>query len=163
MFTSCLLLVDNFAPFKKISKYKLKFKWKPWIAPGLQKSISVKNKFPSDFIKKEDPTIKAELHLKYKNHRNIISTPLKRSKQNYYKKYFESNLNNSKNTWKGMKSIITMKNVISTELYLEHSLMVKIQPLTLVKLLMSSTTILRQLLKLQSRTLIIPINTFLNT
>ena len=39
---------------------------------------------------------------------------MKRSKQNYYKKYFESNLNNSKNTWKGIKSILTMKNVIST-------------------------------------------------
>ena len=40
---------------------------------------------------------------------------LKRSsKKTYYKKYFESNLNNSKNTWKGIKSIITMKNVIST-------------------------------------------------
>ena len=39
---------------------------------------------------------------------------MKRSKQNYYKKHFESNLNNSKNTWKGIKSIKTMKNVIST-------------------------------------------------
>ena len=39
---------------------------------------------------------------------------MKRSKQNYYKKYFESNLNNSKNTWKGIKSIMTMKNVNST-------------------------------------------------
>ena len=107
-------MLDNFAPFKKISNDKLKFKSKPWITPGLQKSISVKNKFLSDFIKKKDPTIKAELHLKYKNHRNLISTLLKRSKQNYYKKYFESNLNNSKNTWKGIKSIITMKNVIST-------------------------------------------------
>ena len=27
-------LLDNFAPFKKISKYKLKFKSKPWITPG---------------------------------------------------------------------------------------------------------------------------------
>ena len=155
-------MLDNFAPFKKISKWKLKFKSKSWIAPGLQKSVSVKNKFLSDFIKKKDPTIKVELHLKYKNHRNLLSTLLKRSKQNYYKKYFESNLNNSKNTWKGIKSIITMKNVIST-VPETLSLMVKIQPLTLVKLLMSSTTILPQLLKLQSRILIIPINTFLNT
>ena len=38
---------------------------------------------------------------------------MKRGKQNYYKKYFESNLNNSKNTWKGIKSIIAMKNVVS--------------------------------------------------
>ena len=77
-------LLDNFAPFKKISKCKLKFKSKLWITPGLQKSIN----------QKKDPTIKAELNLKYKNHRNLISTFLKRSKQNYYKKYFESNLNN---------------------------------------------------------------------
>ena len=42
-------LLDNFAPFKKISRYKLKFTK----APGLQKSISVKNKFLSDFIKKK--------------------------------------------------------------------------------------------------------------
>ena len=91
-------MLDDFAPFKKISKYKLKskLKSKPWITPGLQKLIPVKNKFLSDFIKKSDPTIEAELHLKYKNYRNLISTLLKRSKQNYYKKYFESNLNNSK-------------------------------------------------------------------
>ena len=80
--------------------------------PGLKNLISVKSKFLSDFIKKKDPPIKAELHLKYKNHRNLISTLLKRSKQNYYKKYFESNLNNSQKTWKGIKFIITMRNAI---------------------------------------------------
>ena len=30
-------LLDNFASFKKISMYKLKFKLKPWITPGLLK------------------------------------------------------------------------------------------------------------------------------
>ena len=45
-------LLDNFAPFKKISKCKLKFKSKLWITPCLQKSTSVKNKFLSEFIKK---------------------------------------------------------------------------------------------------------------
>ena len=34
---------------------------------------------------------------------------MKRCKQNYYSKYFESNLNNIKNTWKGIKSIISMR------------------------------------------------------
>ena len=60
-----------------------------------------------------DPTIKAELHLKYKNHRNVIST-LKKKQKKLLKNYFKSNLNNSKDTWKGIKSIVTMKNVIST-------------------------------------------------
>ena len=107
-------MLDNIAPFKKTNKYKLKFKSKSWVTLSLQNLISVKNKFLSDFIKKKDPTIKAELYLKHKNHINLISTLWKRSKQNYYKKYFESILNNSKNTWKGIKSVITMKNVIST-------------------------------------------------
>ena len=34
-------LLNEYAPFKKISKYKLKFKTKPWITFGIQKSISV--------------------------------------------------------------------------------------------------------------------------
>ena len=38
------ILLDTYAPLKKINKYKLKFESKPWTAPGLQKSIFVKNK-----------------------------------------------------------------------------------------------------------------------
>ena len=37
------MLLDTYAPLKKINKYKLKFKSKPWITLSLQKSISVKN------------------------------------------------------------------------------------------------------------------------
>ena len=118
----------------------------------LQNATYITNCDSADFIKKRNPTIKAELHLKYKNHRNLISTLLKSSTQNYYKKYFESAI--QKIIWKGIKSIITMKNVIS---------MVKIQSLTYVKLLTSLPTILPQLLILQCKTLIILINAFLNT
>ena len=34
---------------------------------------------------------------------------MKRSKQNYYNKYFKSNITTIKNTWKGIKSIISMR------------------------------------------------------
>ena len=36
-------LLDKHAPFIKISKYKLKFKTKPWTTAALQKSVSIKN------------------------------------------------------------------------------------------------------------------------
>ena len=36
-------LLDKPPPLKKISKFKLKFKTKPWITAALQKSISIKN------------------------------------------------------------------------------------------------------------------------
>ena len=38
---------------------------------------------------------------------------MKKSKQAYYKRYFEKNWNNIKNTWKEMKSFISLKTVAS--------------------------------------------------
>ena len=39
---------------------------------------------------------------------------MKKSKQAYYNKYFETNWNNIKNTWKGIKSLISLKSVASS-------------------------------------------------
>ena len=38
------MLLDIYAPLKRVNKYNIKFKSKPWITLGLQKSISVGNK-----------------------------------------------------------------------------------------------------------------------
>ena len=39
---------------------------------------------------------------------------MKKSKQAYYDKYFERNWNNIKNTWKGIKSLISLKTKASS-------------------------------------------------
>ena len=39
---------------------------------------------------------------------------MKESKQIYYTKYFESNWNNIRNTWKEIKTIISIKNIRTT-------------------------------------------------
>ena len=39
---------------------------------------------------------------------------MKQSKQIYYTKYFENNWNNIKNIWKGIKTIISIKNIATT-------------------------------------------------
>ena len=113
VFESMSNIIDKHAPLKKLSKYKLKFKTKPWITMALQKSISIKNKLFSDYINKKDLSQKTELHIKYKSYRNMLSTLMKKSKQNYFTKFFENNLKNLKNTWKGIKSIISMKSSFS--------------------------------------------------
>ena len=51
------MLLDTYAPLKRINKYKLTCKSKLWITLSLQKSISVKNKLLTKFIKKKDPTL----------------------------------------------------------------------------------------------------------
>ena len=107
------MLFDTYAPLKRINKYKLKFKSKPWITSGLQKSISVKNKLLTNYFNKRDPILKEEFHTKYKIYRNLLSTLMKKSKQAYYDKYFERNWNNIKNTLKEIKSIIRLNVVAS--------------------------------------------------
>ena len=107
------MLLDTYAPLKRINKYQLKFKSKPWITFGLLKSKSVKNKLLTNFVNKKDPVLKEEFHTKYKKYRNLLSTLMKKSKQAYYDKYFERNWNNIKNTWKGIKSLISLKTVAS--------------------------------------------------
>ena len=81
---------------------------------GLQKSISVKNKLLKNLINKKDPKLKEEFHTNYKKYRNLLSILMKKSKQAYYDKYFERNWNNIKNTWNGMKSLISVKTVASS-------------------------------------------------
>ena len=108
------MLLNTYASLKRVNKYKMKFKSKPWITLGLQKSISVKNKLLKNFINKKDPILKEECHTNYKKYRNLLSTLMKKSKQAYYDKYFERNWNNIKNTWKGIKSLISLKTKASS-------------------------------------------------
>ena len=108
------MLLDTYAAPKKINKYKLKFKCKPWINLDLLKSITVKNKLLTNFINKKDPILKEEFHTNYKNYRNLLSTLIKKRKQAYYDKYFERNWYNIKNTWKRIKSLISLETVASS-------------------------------------------------
>ena len=66
-----------------------KLKSKPWITPGLQKSMFVKNKLLTNFINKKDPILKEEFHTNYKNYRNLLSTLMKKNKQAYNDKYLK--------------------------------------------------------------------------
>ena len=100
------MLLDTYAPLKRVEKYKLKFKSKPWITLGSQKSISVKNKLLTNFINKKDLILKEECHTNYKKYRNLLSTLMKKSKQAYYDRYFEINWNNIKNTWNSIIHLI---------------------------------------------------------
>ena len=70
----------------------------------------MKKKLLKNFINKKDPILKEEIHTNYKKYRNLLPTLMKKSKQAYYDKYFEKNWNN-KNTWKGIKSLISLKTV----------------------------------------------------
>ena len=70
-------LLGKHAPFKKVSKYT-----KPWITVAFHKSILVKNSLSKKYIKLKNPVKKTETHDKYKYYSNLLSTVIKKSKNN---------------------------------------------------------------------------------
>ena len=106
-------MISNHAPLRKTRKRELKFQSKPWITSGLKKSTVIKNKLFGKLTKSANSIIKEKLHNDYKSYINIISTLLKQSqkkkKEENYVKYFKDNINNMKNTWKGIRSMISFQ------------------------------------------------------
>ena len=100
--TQCLVLSMKHAPLKTLSKRKLKQFSKPWITIGLKKSIKVKNSL-----------FQSGNFAQYKLYRNKISALTRVSRKNYYHPFFADNLNNMKNTWNGINSLINGKNIKS--------------------------------------------------
>ena len=84
-------LLNTYVPLKRTHGCKLKFKSKPSITLGLQKSVSVKNKLLTNFINKKVPILKEKSQNNYKNYRDLLSTLMKKIKQAYYDKYLERN------------------------------------------------------------------------
>ena len=74
----------------------------------------MKNTSLKSFINKKEPIIKEEYHTNYKKYRKLLSTLMKKSKQAYYNKYFETNFNNILSTWKGIKYLISLKAVTTS-------------------------------------------------
>jgi len=83
---------------KTLSKRRGKILSKPWITKGIKTSIRIKN---SLFLNGDWEN--------YKLYRNKITSLTRQRKKKYYERYFEENINNSKETWRGINDIISRK------------------------------------------------------
>ncbi|CAH3139671.1 unnamed protein product, partial [Porites lobata] len=83
------------APLRSISNRKQKFLAKPWLTAGLRKSIRVKNNL--FYTLDQD---------KYKFYRNKIIYLTRLSKANYCQSFFDLNICNMRQTWKGINEVI---------------------------------------------------------
>ena len=95
-------IINSHAPLKQLNKKQRKFQQKPWITKGIQNAFEEKNRLFKKCIKWDD------YNQEFKTYTNSLSTLLKQSKKSYYNNYFRNNINNIKNTWKGIKSIISL-------------------------------------------------------
>ena len=88
---------------------KTKSNSKPWITYGIRKSISRRDRILKRFIKENDITKKTILFKKYKEIRNRIVCLIRTSKRLHFRKYFEENISNPKNLWKGINELVSTK------------------------------------------------------
>ena len=98
-------IVDKHAPLRKLSKKEIKLRAKPCITKGLKTAIAIKNKLYKSYLKSKNDYYFS----KYKFYRNKLKHLLLLSKKMYYTNYFANNTNNIKETWKGIKQLITLK------------------------------------------------------
>ena len=103
-------LVDKHLPTKVYKKKRYKFQLKPWITPGIIKSMSIRDKLHKTFINCKNPVKKLSFESRFKFYRNSIVNLCRSSKTNYFKKFFDTNINNSKKIWSEINSLINNKS-----------------------------------------------------
>lgn len=72
-------LINTYLPQTIIPKNKFKLKDKPWIT-----ATSIKTQYLPNFMRLNNTIKRDEDHVSYKYYRNLLSTLLKKSKQNFY-------------------------------------------------------------------------------
>ena len=103
-------LLDKYIPLTKLKKKDFKNQAKPWITKGILKSIKRRDNLLRKYINTNEQNSKEELRKEYVKIRNQIVSLIRKSKKTHYQKYFAVNANNIRETWKGIKSIISIQN-----------------------------------------------------
>ena len=102
-------ILDELAPYRILSKKEVNLKSKPWINNEILKKIKERDKLLRKFNKCNDPVQKQNFLQKFKFLRNEITKTKRKAKADYYKNFFEKNINKTSSIWKGIRSIIKLK------------------------------------------------------
>jgi len=84
-FTKMCAIIDKHMPLRKLTIKERKQQSKPWITPAIVEKINDKNKLYKKFMKSK----RKEDRLKFSKLKNEITSLTRKSKEEYYKKYFE--------------------------------------------------------------------------
>ncbi|NQY31538.1 MAG: endonuclease/exonuclease/phosphatase family protein, partial [Flavobacteriaceae bacterium] len=103
-------LLNTHAPMKKVTNREYKKQLKPWITKGILRSIQKRNKLYAKFVRAKDEKNKETIYTEFKQLKNAIINLIRKSKNNYYNRYFSENKDNTKKLWQGINEIIDIKN-----------------------------------------------------
>ena len=104
-------LLDKFAPYKKLSKKDLKLKSKPWINNLILIEMKKRDKLLHKYSMRSKDNVTANIMYEdYKKLRNKVTKLKRDSKVDYYHRFFDENKKKSSTIWKGIRSIVNLKN-----------------------------------------------------
>lgn len=110
--------LDRHAPQKKLSNREIRKMSKPWINNYILKLISHRDRL---FRQKKENPLNNRIKCAYNLFRNRVTREIKKAKRQYYKSFFEDNLNNMKKTWQGIKQIVNVNSKMYTQIsYLNY-------------------------------------------
>ena len=112
-----------------MTKRQTKSNTKPWITKGIKNSIFNRNKLYNLALRTKNPLDKNNFLTKYKHYRNKIVNLIRLSKSNHFKHFFQTNMNNAKNIWKGVRQIIKCKENSKSKISLNINNKVESDPL----------------------------------
>lgn len=98
---------DRHAPIKKLSPKDIKLRLHPWITPDIQKLIRLRDKL---FARKKRQPENSTVQETYNQVRNRVNRAISKSKNEYFKTYFQTHSANIKKTWEGIRSIVNVKS-----------------------------------------------------
>ena len=102
-------VIDRHAPIKAF-KQKYTQARKPWITPGILKSINTRDQLQKKYLRSRTPALKQEKHKTFKKYKNLLLKIMRQSKSEYYKKFFNDHKTNLKLVWEAIHEVTNNKS-----------------------------------------------------
>ena len=105
-------LLEQHLPTIKLTKKQIKTRQKPWITPGIVRSMSKRDHYFRKFTKSKNVDNKTYFHNLFKTYRNMIVTLCRQSISilNFYSQYFRQYFSNMHKMWAGVRELISLKS-----------------------------------------------------
>ena len=108
-FNNLTYQLDEYAPFKKVTKKEYNLMFKPWLSKEILEKCKRRDSILKSISNENDPTEKTILRDAFKKLRNEITKDKRDSKKSYFHSYFEKNKLKSAEDWKGIRSLVNIK------------------------------------------------------
>ena len=102
--------LDEFAPYRKVTKKEYKLMLKPWISKEILNKCKQRDILLKRISKEEDANIKILLRNEYKKVRNEITKDKWDNKKVHFTEYFDKNKHKASEIWKGIRSLVNIKS-----------------------------------------------------